>query len=254
MKRFVRTEGERWAMETGAESTDATPDIRHEQAEPVEGTLNDFDRDPFSDYTGERRDALRAELPWRQGASDFYALRFADHKDPQDFQHLAQREQASLEAVAAQLHTEPLLRNYSFQKKYNEGETSDVQRKEVESRLENVVEATTREYKNVDSWIPSYLAKTSNGKDRPLNEEARGRIGGFGLSALESNDFKNARLAFDAGVLLEDLRIREAIEKKRRILERDFTTRTHGDSTQTISFLKQFESLFGEAAPKQQAA
>lgn len=254
MKHNERGEHERWTMETGAEPTDTESEVHVVHPKPVEGTLDDFDRDPFKDYTEEQREALRGELPLRQGASDYYALKYAERQDAESFQHLAQREQAVLEALASQLHTEPLLKNYDFQKKFNEGETSSEQRKTVESRLENVIKGTVREFESVDSWTSNYLMRVKPSKEHPLKEEETARIGGFGLSALESDDYRNAHLAFSDAGLLEEPRVHEAVEKKRRLLERDFASRTHRDDTRTMALLKQFESFFGEAAPERQAA
>ncbi len=228
--------------------------VSPEREKSAEGSLDDFDRNPFGEITDERREAARADAPWRRGASDFYALRFAERKDPQDLQHLAQREQAVLESMAVQLHTEPLLRNYDFQKKYNRGETGPAQRQAVESRLSSVVEATAREFKDVDSWVSNYLVKARTDDGRTLHEKDRGRIGGFGLSALEADDFKNARLAFSTAGLLETPRVRDAIEKKRHLLERTIESKAQKDDTREYTVLKQFESFFGEQAPEQRAA
>ncbi len=225
-----------------------------ELAPSVPGDLNDYERDPFPHLTPEERASAIKELPWAHGASEYFALDYATHMDAPHLTRLAYAEQASLELMAKKLKKDPLIRNLDFIRKYNRGDSSLAQRENVETRFSQVVASARHQGNSTDEWLENKIASATLTSEKKLPEEECATIGGFGLAALESDDFHNAELAFHAAGLMDDPRVTAALERKRTMLERSFAERTKRDDTHDYSLLKRFEELFGERTSIHRAA
>lgn len=186
----------------------------------------------------EEKRRVSDDLDWRLGASDYEALRCAEQEGAPQYHGLARAEEGRLESMAKLFRTEPLVRNHLWQQQYNRGQSSPEESRFIEQRLDTIMRDARSKYTDVARWLPSVLLEAKPTADRPLAPEQRRRIGGFGMAALEDDQYRIAFNAFEAAGLLNDQGVIQATQQKAAQLERTHESALIAELEQCFSRLE----------------